>query len=516
MNRKSFLLILVLSVFTFLLSTGMTVISKDDGSILPTEQTGDTMIIPDGNITTALNLLVFSFEERVDGIMAALRVLANTQEVLSGDWSKMKPLLRVFNESYEGLAMYIEANGDYYTVQRDWTGLNLSDRGYFPILQNGNEVLGYQVMSRSTGKRSVVFGVPVIENGVATSFVGLSAFFDNLNLELISRFQPSPGLQFYAFDGQNTLALSDNTALLLGSLATPVPGISKGLEILEEDSNAFLVRSECALEIAYYRRSQKNGWTFVLTKELESYGENPAPDQLLRDVQTTIQEHFNRLDAALSMGAQEMRETLNDQEGIRELLKRLYERNPEVVDVSFIDSEGILRFIYPEEYAYVEGEWIGDQKQILKLKETGKPVLSESFMAVEGFQAVDLEWPVFKTDSALAGSLSFLIRPESFLAPIIIPNNLEPYEFWIMQPDGTIFYDEDKIEIGRNLFSDPFYEPFGTLIDIGREISERESGEGHYTFYSKGMDRVVKKAVKWSSVGLHGTLWRLVLTESLE
>ncbi|WP_214060996.1 MULTISPECIES: hypothetical protein [unclassified Mesotoga] len=90
--------------------------------------------------------------------MAALRVLSNTQEVLSGDWLNIEPLLMIFNESYEGLAMYIEAKGDYYTVQRDWTGLNLSDRGYFPILQSGHEVSGYRVMSRSTGKRSIVFG----------------------------------------------------------------------------------------------------------------------------------------------------------------------------------------------------------------------------------------------------------------------------------------------------------------------------------------------------------------------
>ncbi len=95
-----------------------------------------------------------------------------------------------------------------------------------------------------------------------------------------------------------------------------------------------------------------------MTNELESCKEDPAPDKLLRSVRITIQEHLNRLDSALSTGAQEIRATLNDGEGIRELLKRLYERNSEVVDVSFIDSDSILRFIYPEEYVCVEGEWI--------------------------------------------------------------------------------------------------------------------------------------------------------------
>ena len=158
MNQKSFLLVLLLFVCTFLLSTGMIEIIKDADSMLSADQAGDIEITADGNISNILNLLISSFEERVDGIMAALRVLSNTREVLSGDWLNIEPLLMIFNESYEGLAMYIEAKGDYYTVQRDWTGLNLSDRGYFSILQSGHEVSGYRVMSRSTGKRSIVFG----------------------------------------------------------------------------------------------------------------------------------------------------------------------------------------------------------------------------------------------------------------------------------------------------------------------------------------------------------------------
>jgi hypothetical protein len=115
------------------------------------------------------------------------------------------PLLMIFIESYEGLAICIEANGNHYTVQRDWTGLNLSDRGYFPILQSGHEVSGYRVMSRSTGNRSIVFGVPVIEDGVVTSFVGLSGFFDSWNLEKISRFQPLPRPHFCAFEVRKRL-----------------------------------------------------------------------------------------------------------------------------------------------------------------------------------------------------------------------------------------------------------------------------------------------------------------------
>lgn len=464
-------------------------------------------------VWTALNLLVTSFQERVHGIMTSLRVLASSPEVISGEWSRMKPLLSSFNRGYEGLAMYVEPDGDYYTVQRDRTGLNLSDRGYFPALLMGEEVLGYQVLSRSTGKRSVVFATTVLKEGNISGFVGISAFLDEWNFELISDFKQLPGVHFYAFDGQNTLALSDDTSLLLGSLEVPVPGMSKRLAALDRDNGDFLFSANDVLHLATYRRSLKTGWTFVVARELLSTTRDQRPELLLSEVQKEIQEHFNRLDASLAKGAEDMRKVLDDDEEVRSLLKRLYEANPEVVDVSYIDLDFILRSIHPQDYSYVEGEWIGDQEQLIRLHETGRPVLSEGFLAVEGFQAVDLEWPVFAEDGSLEGSLSFLIKPETFLAPIIVPSNLEPYEFWIMQPDGTIFYDQDSLEVGRNLFEDELYEPFDELVELGHSISKSESGQGYYTFYSRGLSSTVKKEVWWSSIGLHGTQWRLILTK---
>lgn len=220
--------------------------------------------------------------------------------------------------------------------------------------------------------------------------------------------------------------------------------------------------------------------------------------------------------SALYKGAEDVVAFLDTPDEIRLLLRHLYETNPEIVNVSFIDKEAVIMYIHPDEYSYVEGEWIGDQKQVQRLHETKRPVLSGNFLAVEGFYAADLEWSVFKEDGSLGGSLSFLIKPDLFLAPIILPHSNEPYEFWIMDPDGTILYDQDIIEIGRNLFDDPLYKAFDNLIEIGHEIAAKESGEDYYTFHSKGMESLVIKEVIWTSVGLHGTQWRVVLTKMVE
>ncbi|MFW6121069.1 MAG: ABC transporter substrate binding protein, partial [Petrotogales bacterium] len=199
---------------------------------------------------TMLNLLVRSFEERVHGIMTSLRMLSETPEVKSGEWTAMKPLLSAFNENYEGLAIYILPDGGYYSVQRNLTGLNLSNRGYLPALKDGRDVKGYQVMSRSTGKRSVVFGVPVWNEEEIKGFVGLSAFFQGWNSELISEFGELDNVHFYAFDSQNTLALTNKTELLLGALDVKVPGLSKKLGSLNSESGSFLFVVDDRLNVA--------------------------------------------------------------------------------------------------------------------------------------------------------------------------------------------------------------------------------------------------------------------------
>ncbi|MEA2066921.1 MAG: cache domain-containing protein [Thermotogota bacterium] len=398
-------------------------------------------------------------------------------------------------------------------VQRNWTGLNLSNRGYFPVLKNGGDVKGYQVMSRSTGKRSVVFGVPVWREEKITGFVGLSAFFEGWNSDLISEFKELDNVHFYAFDSQDTLALTDNTELLLGPLDVDVPGLSDRIKSLDSERGSFLFVANNTLNVAEYKRSSETGWTFVIVSQYETEKKDRQMQVLLNKVRNQLQGIFNRMDKSMAENTEILSLYHNNEKIVRTLLKELHQENPEVLDVSYISEDGYLKYIYPDDYSDIEGSWIGDRPYIKKLIETEKPVLSDVFFTVEDFFAVDLEWPIFDEDGEFVGALSFLIKPELFLAPIILPNNYNPYEFWLMHPDGTILYDQDEVEIGRNFFTDPLYEPFNSLQELGKEISSNESGEGVYSFYSKGMDEMVRKQVKWTSVGLHGTQWRLILTK---
>jgi branched-chain amino acid transport system substrate-binding protein len=70
-------------------------------------------------------------------------------------------------------------------------------------------------------------------------------------------------------------------------------------------------------------------------------------------------------------------------------------------------------------------------------------------------------------------------------------------------------YDSQGKDTGKNLFTDPEFQPYKSLIALGHKMVARESGSGSYTFIDPTMGKAVKKRAFWASVGLHGTEWRV-------
>ena len=110
--------------------------------------------------------------------------------------------------------------------------------------------------------------------------------------------------------------------------------------------------------------------------------------------------------------------------------------------------------------------------------------MSDSFRAVEGFIAIDFEYPVFSGEKGFIGSVSMLFRPESFIRSIIQDAiKGSPFDVWVMERNGRILYDPDEAELGRDLFTDPIYRPFPQLISLGKRIAQERSGSGSYRFF---------------------------------
>jgi len=259
---------------------------------------------------------------------------------------------------------------------------------------------------------------------------------------------------------------------------------------------------------------------FILAKILRpQQGMTPsekARSIVLRKVTERVQSKLLHADKDFAYAAQKISQYDLKSDSVRNILKGLHARHSFIVDCCIVDTTGIMIVVEPEEYKSFEGSDVSDQVPVQKIHRTHKPVTSNAFIAVEGFQAVVIQYPIFSGVNEFVGPLSMLIRPDSMLVDIIKPiiKGL-PLNIWVMQKDGIILYDQNEEEIGKNLFTDEMYKPYGNLLALGEEIVANDNGYGSYTFLSDTMTEPVEKKCFWETVGLYDMQWKLVLTSIL-
>jgi hypothetical protein len=236
---------------------------------------------------------------------------------------------------------------------------------------------------------------------------------------------------------------------------------------------------------------------------------------LLQKVQQEVENVLEEIDHNLGASAKELARTGLDSPEARSILAGMCPSAsyPFLVDCCTVDSKGRMLLVEPARYRSSEGADISGQEQIIRLHATKRPVMSRTIAMVEGFDAIDLEQPILSRSGEFMGSVSMLIRPEALLASVIQPAiKGYPVNIWVVETNGRILYDGHEREIGRNLFHDPSYKPFKDLQSLGARIAAEPAGQGNYEYYEKGPDSpVVTKRAAWTTVGLHGTEWRLVL-----
>ena len=203
----------------------------------------------------------------------------------------------------------------------------------------------------------------------------------------------------------------------------------------------------------------------------------------------------------------------------RDILANVCEYRPYAIDCGIIDLNGKLIVIEPPARAKYEGEDVITQAQLKEVLSAKKTVLSKVFHSVEGEDAVDFEYPIINKKGELLGIVSLLVNHSAFLGGIAAPIvEGKPYSIWVMQTDGTIIYDPDPIQVNKNLFTDPMYADFASVISFAKQAAGAQNGANSYDFYKKGLTdkTVVKKAAVWDTVSLYGTDWRIIVTQIVE
>lgn len=160
-------------------------------------------------------------DSHIAGYLNPLETLAMTQEIQSGDWQQMVSLLRKVEQGgVPATVWFVLPDGSYFTVDQGKTSQNLSDRAYFPGLMAGRNAIGDIVISKSTGKISVVVAVPVMKEGKVIGGLGAAIFLVDLS-NILSRELGLPGNSvFYAITDAGQVALNSDTAMIMAQNPT--------------------------------------------------------------------------------------------------------------------------------------------------------------------------------------------------------------------------------------------------------------------------------------------------------
>jgi hypothetical protein len=237
----------------------------------------------------------------------------------------------------------------------------------------------------------------------------------------------------------------------------------------------------------------------------------------LDKVKKSVTAVFSSIDKELANAASQLSVVNLDELRARKILNDLSKAHGYIIDCAFVDAAGKMVIVEPKEYNQFEAADISKQKHVMVVKQLKKPVLSSVFRSVEGIEAIDFEYPVFSGKGDFTGSVSMLVRQDALFGDTAMPFVWDKScKVWVMQKDGLIVYDPDPDQVGRNVFSDRFFESFDDLISFSRTVASAKSGGGSYDFYAKGFKdtKVVKKYAVWDTVSLYGTEWRVIVMEA--
>lgn len=273
-----------------------------------------------------------------------------------------------------------------------------------------------------------------------------------------------------------------------------------------------------------------------------------APDSkadmlfMLVQIQADLQGSLNDLDLDVANASQNLSATGLEGTAAHEVLRKLLETNSNLVEAVTFSKDGMIIAAECKGCEDGKGADVGSQdllsmhstenlsnssvELIAHVLKNKAPEFSKEYQMTEGYNGTALSYPVFSLQGELLGGIIATIVPDKLMNALVAPqlhfdmnnrSNITDYSFWLMHLDGLIAYDRDASQIGKYLFEDPLYEPYPSLLTLGEKMIAARSGHGYYSFQvTEGNKRAVTKESYWTTAGLHGREWRLVVTKMMQ
>lgn len=223
--------------------------------------------------------------------------------------------------------------------------------------------------------------------------------------------------------------------------------------------------------------------------------------------------NLSRMEAALVDASLALTETGIDGPAANAVLLNLTKADPSVIDCVTIDASGIVREVQPQSFESVKGENLMGQSQVNDTIRTGMYSGIHLINAVEGWQAIDSEMPVFDGNGTLIGTVSLMFNSSQFFG-----NVLKPFQpagnsnIWVSRAeDAAILFDTDPSQALFNK-SSSLYQDYPELLRLFDRMSLERTGYQTYDFLDEVHSRTIKKGCYWTAIPNRGMQMRLVLT----
>lgn len=208
-----------------------------------------------------------------------------------------------------------------------------------------------------------------------------------------------------------------------------------------------------------------------------------------------------------------MSEVVNVDETGKRQMELFYDAHHEQIrSFTRMDENGIILFTVPDRGMI--GRNLTPQKHVQELLKTRKPVVSDVFRTVQGFDAVALHVPVFK-GAQFKGSIAITFNFQSLAKRYmeIIKIGKTGYA-WVVSRDGTELYCPVPGHTGNSVFAN--CKNFPSIIDMATDMLKGHSGIATYTFDKISGTKVtpVEKHAVYFPIKLGNTFWSIVVASS--
>ncbi len=198
----------------------------------------------------------------------------------------------------------------------------------------------------------------------------------------------------------------------------------------------------------------------------------------------------------------------------KRMFDQFYQANrSEIRSITRVDARGRILYTAPYDPSLI-GRDLTAQAHIREILRTRKPVVSDVFVAVQGFDAMAVHVPVFE-GKAFRGTIGITMNFETIAKRYLeIIRIGETGYAWMTSRDGTELYCPVPGHTGKSVLEN--CRDFSSIMAMAAEMMAGRRGETVYTFDQIRGEKItaVKKHAVYMPIPIGDTYWSIVIASS--